>query len=47
MPEQYYVGNMIPERFVEVDAARLLLIIARFARQPETVSLQIRDVPPA
>ncbi len=44
MPEQYYVGNMIPERFVEVDAARLLLIIARFARQPETVpsSLQCR-----
>lgn len=38
MGSQYYVAGTVPERFVEVDAARLLLIIARFARQPETQS---------
>lgn len=32
MREQYYVRGHIPERFVEVDAARLLLIIAKFAK---------------
>lgn len=36
MPEHYYVARRVPERFVEVDAARLLLIITRFAQQVST-----------
>jgi hypothetical protein len=31
MAEQHFVMGVIPERFIEVDAARLLLILARFA----------------
>lgn len=33
MPDHYYVARRIPERFVEVDAARLLLILTQFAQQ--------------
>jgi hypothetical protein len=36
MPEHYDVARRVPERFVEVDAARLLLIITRFAQQVST-----------
>jgi hypothetical protein len=36
MPDHYYVARRVPERFVEVDAARLLLIITRFAHRCET-----------
>src|SRR5260370_24901876 len=45
MKDQYYVGGVIPERFVEVDAARLLLIIARFARDPEELPVHLRCRP--
>lgn len=31
MAAQRFVAGMIPRRFVEVDAARLLLTLARFA----------------
>lgn len=39
---QRYVAGSIPERFVEVDAARLLLILARFATP---VDDQVRTLP--
>jgi DNA-binding PadR family transcriptional regulator len=45
MKDQYYVGGVIPERFVEVDAARLLLIIARFARRSEEPTAHLRCLP--
>jgi len=45
MKDQYYVGGVIPERFVEVDAARLLLIIARFAREPEELAAHVHCRP--
>src|SRR5258708_30462944 len=45
MKDQYYVGGVIPERFVEVDAARLLLIIARFAREPEELPTHLQCLP--
>ena len=31
MSDQQFITGLIPERFVEVDAARLLLILARFS----------------
>lgn len=34
MPEQKFVGGIRPHRFVEVDAARLLLILDRFSVLP-------------
>jgi hypothetical protein len=45
MKDQYYVGRVIPERFVEVDAARLLLIIAGFARGSEELPAYLRCLP--
>ena len=45
MKDQYYVGGVIPERFVEVDAARLLLILARFARGSEELPAHLRCLP--
>ena len=45
MPEHYYVARRVPERFVEVDAARLLLIITRFAKQASTLPSQLHCCP--
>ncbi len=45
MKDQYYVGGIIPERFVEVDAARLLLIIVHFAREPEELAAHVHCRP--
>lgn len=42
MAAQHYVAGIIPERFVEVDAARLLLILARFAAP---INDQVRRLP--
>ena len=39
---QRFVGRVVTERFVEVDAARLLLILARFATP---IDDQVRDLP--
>lgn len=36
MSNQRFLLDTVPNRFVEVDAARLLLILVRFARQPDT-----------
>ena len=45
MPENYYVSRRVPERFVEVDAARLLLIITRFAQPAETPPTHLHCCP--
>jgi len=45
LKDQYYVGGIIAERFVEVDAARLLLIIARFARESEELPTHLQCRP--
>jgi hypothetical protein len=42
MAGQRFVAGIIPERFVEVDAARLLLILARFAAP---IDDQVRQLP--
>lgn len=36
MSNQRFLLDTVPNRFVEVDAARLLLILVRFARKPDT-----------
>jgi hypothetical protein len=43
--EQIYVAAAIPERFVEVDAARLLLIISQFARHSTNSHPQLKCAP--
>ena len=42
MAGQHFVAGLIPERFVEVDAARLLPILARFAAP---IHDQVRRLP--
>lgn len=46
MSAQHFIGGTIPERFVEVDAARLLLILVRFARPLDTEACSLRCLPP-
>jgi DNA-binding PadR family transcriptional regulator len=45
MKEQYYREGLIPERFVEVDAARLLLLLSRFAHSSDENILCLRCCP--
>ncbi len=45
METQRFVEGIIPERFVEVDAARLLLILVRFARPIDDQIRQLRCFP--
>ena len=45
MASQHFVHGTNPERFLEVDAARLLLILARFARPAEEITYPLRCAP--
>ncbi len=45
MSSQRFILDSVPERFVEVDAARLLLILVRFARQPDTAIQALQCLP--
>lgn len=45
MAAQRFVAGNIPERFVEVDAARLLLILARFATPIDELARQLSYFP--
>lgn len=45
MSQQYFVARAIPERFVEVDAARLLLILCRFSRPISEAAQRLRCFP--
>jgi hypothetical protein len=42
MSNQRFLLDSVPERFVEVDAARLLLILTRFARVPDNTTEGLR-----
>lgn len=46
MSRQQFVAGLVPERFVEVDAARLLLILACFARPIDDHVATLRYRPP-
>lgn len=46
MSDQQFIADSIPERFVEVDAARLLLILSRFAQEPDNTLQGLRCIPP-
>lgn len=45
MNSQRFLLDSIPERFVEVDAARLLLILVRFARVPDVTIQKLECFP--
>jgi hypothetical protein len=45
MSNQRFILDSIPERFVEVDAARLLLTLVRFACKPDSAMLTLRCLP--
>lgn len=45
MSNQRFILDSVPERFVEVDAARLLLILVRFAREPDPALLALQCLP--
>jgi len=45
MSDQRFILDSVPERFVEVDAARLLLILARFAQEPNPNVVGLQCLP--